>query len=134
MDKEPRLLVWNYTEEEKKHLDSILAELGAPKAFPISNDQGYLLLKDILHSNKVGDRKLQSDEKVLLFYNIPPKGIYFLMDQFKKAELPRPIYATVTEHSINWTFSVLLEHLVEERNMFLKMKHLKKAKKTEEEY
>jgi hypothetical protein len=115
MDKEPHLLVWNYTGEEKAELDGILQELAAPPAVTIEKDQGHLLLKEIIHTDKRSEEELHHDEKVLLFYNIPQKGILFLMDAFKKRELPRPIYAVVTEHSINWPFSKLLEHLIEER-------------------
>ena len=52
----------------------------------------------------------------MLFYNIPQKGVLFLLNAFKQTDLPRPIYAVVTEHSINWPFDELLEHLVEERD------------------
>jgi len=116
MDKEPRLLVWGYTPEEKGALDGVLAELKAPPAFSIEKDQGRVVLRDIVHEGKRSEEILENDEKVLLFYNIPQKGILFLMDMFKKRDLPRPIYAMVTEHSIEWPFDELLEHLVEERD------------------
>ncbi|MGC9195265.1 MAG: DUF3783 domain-containing protein [Syntrophobacteraceae bacterium] len=116
MDKTPRLLVWNYTQEEKDKLDALLSEIGAPFATAISSDQGHLPLKTIIHTNGHGRDILQCDEKVLLFYNIPEKGVFLLINLFKKEDLPRPIYAVVTKHSIDWPFSRLLDHLISERD------------------
>ncbi|GLI34415.1 DUF3783 domain-containing protein [Desulforhabdus amnigena] len=116
MDKPPRLLMWNYSAKEQENLQSILKEVGAPHAVPIEKTQGTLTLKEIIHLEMQSDEEFASEEKVLLFYNIPPKGVHFLLNLFKTRDLPRPIYAVVTEHSINWPFSVLLEHLIEERN------------------
>jgi hypothetical protein len=116
MDDSPRLLVWNYTIEEKAALDEFLRQIEAPPAVSIPARRGHLPLKDILHTDRTATDDFHSDEKVLLFYNIPQKGVYFLIQAFKNANLPRPIYAVVTEHSINWPFSELVEHLVEERN------------------
>lgn len=115
MDKEPRLLVWNYTDEEKQRLDALLQEIGAPCAVTIAPGQGHLLLREILAAEEGSGEVLESEEKVVLFFNIVQKGVHFLINTFKQTELPRPIYAVVTEHSINWPFSELLEHLVQER-------------------
>jgi len=116
MDKEPKLLVWNYTLEEKERLDNLLKGIGAPPAASIDSTQGHLSLREIIHTNAHGGDHLESKERVILFYNIPQKGVYFLIDTFKQAGLPRPIYAVVTEHSIEWPFSKLLSHLVSERD------------------
>jgi len=116
MEKEPRLLVWNYTVEEKRNLDALLDEIKAPSAVAIETNQGHLSLREIIHTDGRSDREFASAEKVLLFYNIPQKGVLFLMGVFKQNNLPRPIYAVITEHSIEWPFSELHEHLVEERD------------------
>ena len=116
MDKEPRLLVWNYTVEEKEKLDALLKEIGAPSAMTIESTQGNIPLREIIHKNSHGEGHFASDEKALLFYGIPQKGVFLLINMFKQAHHPRAIYAVVTEHSIEWSFSELLAHLVCERN------------------
>ena len=121
MHGEPRLLLWNYSEEEKAKMVQFLEEVKAPPAVSIRKDQGYLPLKEIIHTDKKGDKELKCDEKVVLFYNIPSKGISFLIDQSKQRKLPRPIYAAVTEESINWPFNKLVEDLIHERDAFKKM-------------
>ena len=120
MNGAPRLLVWNYTDEEKTNLDRLLKDVEAPPAIRIEKDQGHLLLKEIVHTDKRAEEAFECDEKIVLFYNIPPKGMSFLIDVSKKRPLPRPIYAAITEHSIEWPFSELAEHLIEERAEFRK--------------
>lgn len=115
MDERPRLLVWNFTPEEKDKLDRMLELVKAPPAFSISPLQGHLVVRDILHGAREGEEAFACDEKIVLFYNIPQKGIFFLIQKFKDANLPKPIFAVVTEHSINWPFSTLAAHLIEER-------------------
>lgn len=115
MDKEPRLLVWNFSPESKTKMDELLKNMGAPPAFTIEKNQGHLLVREILHTDKKSDREFEFDEPVVIFYNIPPAGIRFLMQVFRENNFPQPIYAVVTEHSINWPFSELIGHLVAER-------------------
>ena len=117
MDEHPRVLLWNYTDEEKASVDAFLAEVNAPPAVAIRKNQGYLLVSEILQAQS-GERELECDEKVALFYNIPNKGISFLIDQSKKRRLPQPIYAAVTEYSIHWPFNELVEDLIAEREAF----------------
>ncbi len=131
MNGAPRLLVWNYTAEEKATLDQLLKDVAAPPAATIERNQGHLLLKDIVHTDKRAEGAFECDEKIVLFYNIPPKGISFLIDASKKRSLPRPIYAAVTEHSIEWPFSELAAHLIEEREEF--RKRVAKSQQQEEE-
>lgn len=113
---ESKLLVWNYTVEEKKKLDALLSEIGAPRAMAIEAGHGRLRLRDIIDEKPPSGEPLLSDEKVVLFHDVPQKGVMFLIKFFKQTDLPQPIYAMVTEHSIQWPFHELLEHLVEERD------------------
>ena len=121
----PRLFLWNYNEEEKARMDQFLAEVKAPPAVAIRKNQGYLALQEIIHLDKSGDQEFECDEKLVLFYNIPPKGISFLIDQSKRRQLPRPIYAAVTEESIHWPFHELMEDLIQEQEAFKQMSQQK---------
>jgi hypothetical protein len=116
MEDQAKLLVWNYSTEEKRALDALLSEIGAPPAECIDRTRAHLTLREIIDGTGPCGEAFASDEKVLLFHAIPQKGVLFLIQTFRQKELPRPIYAVVTEHSIGWPFSELLEHLVEERN------------------
>lgn len=116
MEVQSKLLVWNYSAEEKRALDRLLAEVGAPPAECIDSTRAHLTLREIIDGSGACGEALVSDEKALLFHAIPEKGVRFLLRIFGESDLPRPIYAVVTEHSIEWPFRELLEHLVEERN------------------
>jgi hypothetical protein len=115
MPDQPKLLVWNYTPEEKNELDALLKRIGAPGAVSIPEAHGYLTLKEIIAGNGEPGEVLESKEKVVLFHSIPQKGVFFLIDLFRQIDLPQPIYAVVTAHSIDWPFNELLGHLVQER-------------------
>ncbi|MHC1743483.1 MAG: DUF3783 domain-containing protein [Syntrophobacteraceae bacterium] len=116
MEDQSKLLVWNYTAEEKKALDALLREIGAPPAESIDPTCAHLSLREIIAGTGTAGDGFPSDEKVILFHAVPDKGVRFLMQVFRETKLPKPIYAVVTEHSIGWPFRELLEHLVEERN------------------
>lgn len=115
---QPKLLVFNYTVEEKRALDALLVQIAAPPAEEIDPTRAHLTLREIISGSGNPEEALVSDEKVLLFHAIPEKGVRFLMHTFRQSNLPRPIYAVVTEHSIGWRFRELLEHLVDERERF----------------
>ena len=51
----------------------------------------------------------------MLFYNLSDAGVRNLMQVFKSLEIPKPIFAIVTETSITWTLERLMEHLIEEK-------------------
>ena len=122
MESQPKLLVWNFTTEEKAGLDAFLREIGAPSAVSIDRTQGFLTVREIIDGSAPCGEGLTSDEKAVLFHNVPQKGVFFLIDAFQRTDLPRPIYAVVTEQSIDWPFNELLEHLVEERDRMEKMR------------
>ena len=116
MNGDPRLLIWNFLPEEKNGLDVLLQKIGAPVAVAVTKCRGKLTLRDIIHSEAESEEEFSSEEKVVLFYNVPQNGVFFLIDVFKKAGLPTALYAVVTKHSIEWPFCELLEHLVRERD------------------
>jgi hypothetical protein len=116
MESQPKLLVWNFTTEEMAGLDAFLLKIGAPSAISIDRTQGYLTVREIIDGSESRGEGLTSAEKVILFHDVPQKGVFFLIDIFQRTDLPCPIYAVVTEQSIDWPFNELLEHLVEERD------------------
>ncbi len=118
MPEESKILVFNYTAEEERTLDTLLAHIEAPPAMRIDPARAHLTLREIINGTGEAAESVASDEKVLLFHAIPEKGVRFLIQVFRQSNLPSPIYAVVTEHSITWRFRDLLEHLVEERNRF----------------
>ncbi|HHO76955.1 MAG TPA: DUF3783 domain-containing protein [Deltaproteobacteria bacterium] len=122
MDLGPCVLLWNYSVEEILKIDQFFQEIGAPQACVIEIDQGHLLVHEILFTDKRSREEFACDEKIMLFYNTPADMVHTIMSKTKNTDLPRPIYAMITEQSIEWKFSYLAGHLIKERDFFMKKK------------
>ena len=116
VDVTPRVLLWNYSMEEMLRIDHFFQEISAPPACVIEKNQGHLLVQELLFTQKKAEEEFVCDEKIMLFFNVPAETIHEIMRESKSRDLPRPIYAVVTEQSIEWKFSELAEHLVKERD------------------
>jgi len=116
MDTSPRVLLWGFSREEQNRIQQFLMELNAPPAVMIERKQGHLKVHDILFTDLRAEDEFASDEKVMLFFNVQADSIKGIMQAFKNMDIPRPIFAMVTQQSIDWKFSYLVEHLVEERD------------------
>jgi len=120
MDTSPRILMWGFSSEEKDRFDTFLKEICASPTVQIEPDQGPLPVHEILFSDKRAEEMFISDQKVLLFFNVPAEVIHGIMAGAKKKDLPRPIYAMVTKENIEWSFSDLVEHLTKEHEFMQK--------------
>ena len=120
MDAGPTILLWNYSFEDLLELDRLFQEVGAPEARAVEKDQGEVTVRDILFADARGEGEFSCDEKVMLFFNVPGPMIHTLMQETRKLDMPRPIFAMVTPQSIEWKFSELVGHLVKERDFIRK--------------
>ena len=110
-----KLLVFGYTDGEKAVIDGKLEELGLPSTNRIQSTQGDVEVRDIIVNNINGKSVVESGDPIVLFHEISDKGVFSLMSLIKDLAVPRPIFAVITEQSITWTFSVLLRHLLSEK-------------------
>ena len=113
-----RIYVYGFTQEEEKRINALFGELGIPEAVRIERNQGSVTLGDIIENGKSGDGDLEYDERIVLFHEISDKGVYTLMQAIKSVDVPKPIFAVVTEHSRHWTFEQLASHLLREKTAF----------------
>lgn len=54
------------------------------------------------------------DLRVILLHNFQREEIFNFINFYKSLKLPKPIFAMITEHSINWKIKDLLFQLVQE--------------------
>ncbi|MCT8977515.1 DUF3783 domain-containing protein [Clostridium sp. CX1] len=110
-------LVYGFGEAEQ----SIVSEILKGKYKVIDESMGKMKIGDILNGIKleVYNCHLPS-EKVVLFNNFEDEELKNTMRAIKASIQPSPIFAIVTDTSIDWTFEYLLEHLVEEREWYKK--------------
>jgi hypothetical protein len=76
-------------------------------------------IKDILDGLKLEVINFQlPKEKLILFNNFEDEELKKSINLIKSVIQPAPIFAIVTDTSIDWTFEYLLEHLIEEREWY----------------
>lgn len=123
--------VWGYTAPEIETLKGLHAARGFPPPKPIFEEQLELPLTEIFAGGAGVTPKKQPPVRVIL---LPKKstdaGIKAYLAAFRESGLPRPIFAAVTDTSEAWTFTYLVEHLMEEQAEALKRR---KAKAEEDE-
>jgi hypothetical protein len=111
----PRIFTFGFTTDESAAIDAALAELRVPPPTRLKPSQGDALVGDIVAQDADGTGSLASTERLVLFARLPGEAVGRLVDCFRTIEIPRPIFATVTETSATWTLAELLEHLAEEK-------------------
>jgi hypothetical protein len=129
MNASSSILLWGFNHDEKERFDAFLLEISVPACVVIEENQGYLTVNDILFSSKRAEEKINADQRVVLFFNIPAEVIKKVMTETKKRSLPQPIYAMVTPENINWKFNDLVDHLKKEHEFIQKKLREKKEGK-----
>jgi len=115
MSDKARVLTFGFTSGENESIDRRLAEIGVPPPLQLGKRHGSVVIGDILRQGAIGSEEFECPERLVLFYNLSDSGVSSLMRVFKSLEIPRPIFAVVTETSITWTLRQLMEHLIEEK-------------------
>jgi len=106
---------YSLSEEENNNISEILNY----NCKVIEQSMGKMIIKDILNGLKleVINSKIPK-EKLILFNNFEDEELKKSINLIKSVIQPAPIFAIVTDTSIDWTFQHLLEHLIEERDWY----------------
>jgi hypothetical protein len=115
MGNKARVLTFGFTDSERERIDERLAEIGVPPPARLEKRHGSVVIGDILRQGAIGSEEFDCRERLVLFYNLSDAGVRSLMQVFKSLEVPKPIFAIVTQTSITWTLRQLMEHLIEEK-------------------
>lgn len=109
------MLIYSFNEEEKNHVSEILNY----NCRIVEETMGKMRIRDILDGIKL--EILSSElpkEKLILFNNFADEELKKSINLIKSLIQPAPIFAIVTDTSIEWTFEHLLEHLIEEKEWY----------------
>lgn len=110
-----RMFSFGYTDVESAAIDAALARIRIPAPTRLKPTQGDCIVGDIVDHDADGAGSLPGGERLVLFARLPGEAVSGLVDYFHGIDVPRPIFATVTETSATWTLAELLGHLVEEK-------------------
>ncbi|MBN1837005.1 MAG: DUF3783 domain-containing protein [Spirochaetales bacterium] len=128
MEGKARVLIYGFSAEEGERIDAALSAAGVPAAARIRPSQAHVVLSEIIEHDREGPEGFSTVEPLVLFFNVSETGIKTLIPYIRSLDIPRPIFAVVTETSYRWTFAELLEHLVEERRAFERQVRERKAR------
>jgi hypothetical protein len=115
MANKSRILVFGFTDAEQARIDKRLSEIGVPSPLRLEKRHGSVVIGDILSRGAIGTEEFDCQERLVLFSNLSEAGVRSMMQVFKALEIPKPIFAVVTETSVTWTLQQLMEHLIEEK-------------------
>lgn len=117
MENNKTALIYGFDETEQ----NILSKIFNGKYKVVEETMGKMKIGDILNGIRleVYNCNLPS-EKIVLFNNFEDEELKQVIRTIKVSIQPAPIFAVVTNTSIDWTFEYLLEHLVEEREWYKK--------------
>lgn len=108
------ILVYNTPEEEVK----VLKNEGF-KIIEVSEEMGEMIVSDILKGLKFETINNNiPKETVILFNDFSDNEISLIIKGIRQ-RFKGGIFATVTPSSIEWKFSYLVKHLIEEREWYL---------------
>ena len=109
------MFTYGFSDEESTAIDATLERIRVPAPTRLKPSQGDCRVGDIVDRDADGAGSLASGERLVLFARLPGEAVSGLIDVFRGIDVPRPIFATVTETSSGWTLAELLDHLAEEK-------------------
>ena len=103
-------------EQEKlmKALDNIKLT-GLPVTFATAVDTGKPLDELLTRPDQSGQNEVSDITRAVIMSGITEQELQDLLSSYKKSDLARPLWATLTPFSEKWTLSALLDELKKER-------------------
>ena len=111
-------LVCGFSSEEQKALMAFMAgiELTDISVVFAAEADSQALLKDLVTRPDQSGRDTDSVlERAIILSGITEEELHRTLSTYRKLELPRPLWATLTPYSESWPLSTLLEELQKER-------------------
>lgn len=113
---EKALFLSGFAETELDSLKSFFSDFDIDKFVLCSKSMLEMKIKDVFNvkENPIPKENLP---RVMLISGIQFSKVHEILSSFKKSGLERPIFATTTEHNLEFTAKELLLHLLEEQKM-----------------
>lgn len=109
------MLVCGFSLNEKKKLIKKLKKVKKlPIVFTSQNDRQSLMKNMVLKTNHTGLDETCLLERSIILSGVTEKELHVAMSDYKKTKLPKPLWATLTPISENWTVEALVKELTNE--------------------
>lgn len=121
------IITYGLDNKENEVIDKISNNKNFSNHKIIEKSMTGMKLKDIIigSTNIIKTVKIP-DEKIILFNNLTEDELSSSMKKIKSGFSTSPIFAVVTQTSVDWTFDYLINHLMQEREWFKKQQQQKK--------
>lgn len=115
------IITYGLDESELEILNLKFKDKTSRECIVVKENMSKLKLRDILSEKiEVDEIHEMPKEKVIIFNNFSSGAIQSAVKIVRNNLESKPILASVTPVSINWSFKFLLEHLIKEREQFSK--------------
>lgn len=109
------IILFNLNNKETTSIKNICRVIGVKEIVLLSSENANTKVVDILDNNMLSDNDDDIKEKVILFNNISPKSMNFILDTLRKIKAQNIYKATITPTSINWDIKTIIQNLLEEK-------------------
>lgn len=115
------LITYGLDKDELNKLNDVFKNKVSKDCIVIENSMASLKMKKILLGETEGDNDSElPKEKVIIFNGFNNNTLQNAVKTVRGNLEDKPILASITPVSINWSFKFLLEHLMEEKARFSK--------------
>jgi len=112
------LLVCGYAVDEREKVKQLLCEKTfdqIPVVFSTVSDREILVKTLVVRSHLSGADQPCSLDRAIIMSGVTEQELHYIMAEYKKTDLPRPMWAALTPTSENWTIAALVAELASER-------------------
>jgi hypothetical protein len=112
------LLVCGFSSDERKTILKMFNDKNfkrLPVVYTTSDDRTELLKDVITRAHKTGLEDECGLDLAIIMSGLTEKEFHRIMSTFKKLKLPKPLWATLTPTSENWTVEKLISELNSEK-------------------
>lgn len=118
-----KIILCGFSLEEQEIFGMMTAAVGMadmPLVFAGEGDAEAALgeIADLPHGTGMG--RASALERAVILSGLTERELHAVMAGYRGMELPRPLWATLTENSVTWPLSSLLRELSAEREAFLR--------------
>ncbi len=112
------ILVCGFSSDERKTIVKMFNDKkfkNLPVIFTTKEDRTELMKDMVKRSHQSGLEDECGLDRAIIMSGLTEKGLHRTMSVYKKLKLPKPLWATLTPSSENWTVEALISELNSEK-------------------